>query len=75
MNDKDKGNAHIALGGCSLLFGLLDLTKTSVTRPTGRWSVIFGPLFDAFGPSGPAMASVVIGIVLIFFGIVLRSKK
>lgn len=75
MNNKDKGLASIGIGLCSLVFGSVDLLWVSSARPTGRWSLIFGPLFDSFGPAGPAMASMVIGIGLIFFGFVLRSKK
>lgn len=43
MNDKDKGNAHIALGGYSLLFGLLDLTKASAMRLTEKVKPLLSP--------------------------------
>ena len=75
MNNKDKGNANIGIGACSLVLGLVKMLEPSSGRPTGRWSLIFGPLFDTFGPSGPAVASILVGAALIFFGIFLRGKK
>ena len=75
MNNKDKGNAHIGIGAVAVVFGILEFASMSQTRPTGRWSLIFGPLFDSFGPSGPALAHFFIGILFIIFGFFLRGKK
>lgn len=75
MNNWDKGNAYAGLGGVSLVLGLVKLAYPSSDRPTGRWSLIYGPLFDYFGPLGPAIAFVAFGVMLIVFGFFLRSKK
>jgi hypothetical protein len=75
MNNKDKGNADIGIGVCAVVLGLVKLSESSSVRPTGRWSLIFGPLFDSFGAYGPAMASLAIGGGLIIYGFFLRSKK
>jgi hypothetical protein len=75
MDNKDKGNAHIGLGAVSLTLGMVKVAYPSEQPPTGRWSLIFGPLFDSFGPMGPAIAFVAIGFLLVIFGFFLRSKK
>lgn len=75
MNNKDKGLANIGLGVCGVVLGLEKMFGQSFGRPTGKWSVIFGPLFDSFGPKGPALASIAIGMVFVIFGLVLRGKK
>jgi hypothetical protein len=76
MNDKkNNGNGYVGLGLCSLVLGLVKLAELPSVRPTGRWSLIFGPLYDSFGPSGPAISSIFIGLVLIGIGFFLRSKK
>lgn len=74
MNNKDKGNANIGIGFVGLVLGLVKLFEPPSIRPTGRWSIIFGPLFDSFGPAGPAAAFIAIGFLLIIFGIFLRCK-
>ena len=75
MNNKDKGNAHIVIGAAVVLLGVLDVARLTSGRPTGRWSVIFGPLFDSFGPMGPAIAYVGIGMVLVALGFFYRRQK
>jgi hypothetical protein len=75
MDNKDKGNAHIGIGAVAMVFGILEFFSMSPTRPTGRWSLIYGPLFDSFGPIGPALAHVFIGMLFIIFGFILRGKK
>ena len=75
MNNKDKGLANVWLGVCFVAIGLVDMFGRSSGRPTGKWSVIFGPLFDSFGPKGPAMAWIAIGMGFVIFGFVLKGKK
>lgn len=75
MNNKDKGLAFFGLGGCLLVLGLAKFFDTSSLRPTGRWSLVFGPLFDAFGPPGPALGFIALGAAFACVGYVLRSKK
>jgi hypothetical protein len=75
MNHNDKSLANIAVGLCVLVVGISNLLDPPLVRPSGRWSAIFGPLFDAFGTNGPALALVAIGVVFIVFGIILRGKK
>ena len=75
MNNKDMGLANIGIGVCGCVLGLVELINPPTTRPTGRWSLIFGPLFDSFGPSGPAMTWFAVGVALIVFGTFLWSKK
>lgn len=75
MNNKDKGNAHIVIGAVAVLLGVLDMASLSSARPTGRWSLIFGPLFDSFGPMGPAIAHIGIGVLLVALGFFYRGKK
>jgi hypothetical protein len=75
MNNKDKGNANIGIVICALVLGLVKLPESSSTRPTGRWSLIFGPLFDSFGSCGPAIATLAIGGGLIIFRFFLRGKN
>jgi hypothetical protein len=75
MDKKEKANVYVGLGICSAALGFVKFAEPSSVRPTGRWSFIYGPLFDAFGQSGPAMAFVFIGAVFIGLGLFLRSKK
>ncbi|MDP1690701.1 MAG: hypothetical protein Q8L49_01845 [Burkholderiaceae bacterium] len=75
MNNKDKGLAFIGIGACLVVLALANLIQPSPARPTGRWSLIFGPLFDAFGPLGPALAFAGLGAGFALVGYILRGKK
>lgn len=75
MDNKDKGNAGIGIGMCCLVLGITQVAYPSASRPTGRWSFVLGPLFDAFGLIGPAMLPIIFGISLVFFGFLLRNRK
>jgi hypothetical protein len=52
--------AHSPLTQASLVLGLIKLVDPPSVRPTGRWSVMYGPLFDSFGPVEPAAAFIVL---------------
>lgn len=75
MNNKEKGNGNIGIGLCGVILGIAKLISPSLERPTGRWSFIFGPLFDLFGVSGVGLINVIIGVTFIYFGFYLRRKK
>jgi len=50
-------------GFCFFVIGLIELYKPNV-RPTGRWRLIGGFLWDAFGNAGIAMIFWLIGVWL-----------
>lgn len=75
MGNKDKGNFWIGIGLVCVVLGATQIANPSSSHPTGRWSFILGPLFDAFGQVGPPMFSIVLGISFVVLGFSLRSKK
>ena len=75
MGNKDKGNFGIGIGLVGIVLGATQIAYPSSSHPTGRWSFILGPLFNAFGQVGPPMFSIVLGILFIIFGLLQRSKK
>lgn len=69
MNHKDWQRANIAIGSIVIALGLFNEFFGKGERPTGRWSVIFGPIFDSFGAHGLNATQILIGLVFIFFAI------
>ena len=67
-----KSQAAIAFALISLIMSISELLQPQLTRPTGRWSFLFGSIWDAFGSNGIAIYWLLISLVLaIFF---FRSK-
>jgi hypothetical protein len=75
MSNKDQGNAFIGLGLVGLIGEIFDLIYSEPSRPTGRWSLVFGPLFDSFGFIGLSVIYLFIGFIFVIFGLFLRGKK
>lgn len=63
--DKNKRNFWIGMGLVSMLLALSNEFDGAGQRPTGRWSWVTGPLFDAFGNRGISALWLAIGALCI----------
>lgn len=58
----------------SLLMGIVEYLEPTLVRPTGRWSVLFGNLWDLFGSRGIWAYWIVQSLVLFCVAIINRGK-
>jgi len=65
---------HLAVGLIALLMACSEFLNPQLTRPTGRWSFLFGPIWDAFGPTGLAAYWALAGLVFLAVDVV-KGKK
>ena len=64
----------VAIASCFFVIGALELFKPSI-RPTGRWSLIGGFLWDRFGNLGVSFIFWSLGIIVIVCMLTHREKK
>lgn len=61
-----------AMALISLVMAVLEVVQQRGTRPEGRWSFLFGPLWDAFGWQGLVCYWLLLSLV---FGAALLATK
>lgn len=73
MDQKRQG----ALGGACLcaVMAAADAFGPPVSRPTGRFSFVFGTAYDVIGPYGPAMVWGGAGLFFFLVFVGLRSAR
>jgi hypothetical protein len=65
LSKADAKKAGLAIGIGSLVMAITEIADPPVVAPTGRWSWLTAPIFEAFGPYGLCALWVVIGVFLI----------
>jgi hypothetical protein len=61
----EKANAWAGIGVLLLIMGGMKWITPDVPPFTGKWSWLYGPLYDAFGPRGTAVAMFSAGALFI----------
>lgn len=64
----------IGFAAVSLLMGLMEFLQPTLVRPVGRWSVVFGYLWDEFGSMGICIYWVLQSCVLGGFAMIKGRK-
>lgn len=68
-----KHNVYILLAAAVFfVIGLLEIFKPEV-RPSGRWQIITGPLWDSFGNLGLSFFTWALGGIVVI-GLIFRRK-
>jgi len=55
----------LVIGICCFALVVVELAAPRATAPTGRWSWLTAPIFEAFGSFGLAVVWAVLGLILI----------
>jgi hypothetical protein len=69
-----KSNIFIGIGLVSWSLGIANYFNPTKNRPTGKWSLILGPIWDKWGASGLVGYWIAFGAILILIGYVLRRR-
>ena len=64
----------IAVGGVFFIIGILELLKPNI-RPTGRWHLIGGFLWDRFGNLGVSFIIWALGVIVVVGFLKNKGKK
>lgn len=62
----EKRMAYLGVGLISLIGAAANALDGYQQRPTGRWSFVLGPLFDAFGSHGITALWLAMGAFFLF---------
>jgi hypothetical protein len=55
----------LAIGIVAFVMVVVELASPRATAPTGRWSWLTAPIFEAFGSFGLAIVWAIVGLILV----------
>jgi uncharacterized membrane protein len=64
LSPKDIAKANIGFALVAFTMAIVEYFDKTTTRPTGRWSILFGPIYDSFGSLGISIWYVLVGLLL-----------
>lgn len=66
----EKARAWLGIGGCFIVWGVVEWTTPSAPPFTGRWSWLASAAYNAGGVHGQAVLYGIIGVLFVIAGLV-----
>lgn len=73
MNAKRLG--FMGIGSVLVVLGVLRLVEPSSQAPSGRWSLVLGPIYESFGSFGLGFFFVALGGVMFTVGVLFKGDQ
>ncbi|MDX1915620.1 MAG: hypothetical protein SFU55_08540 [Methylophilus sp.] len=69
LNKTEANRFILILGAGGWLLALSELLNPTIEAPTGRWSILFKPIYNNFGSHGLALFWFLLGLYFIYTGL------